>query len=182
MVGLLTTQPTLAHLATMSTFAVALLDRQFRILWSSRLPEPNSEAVGVSAFDILDRKYHDLAKQAFADCLIEGKVGSYVVESDIFEPTGKRRARLRIALYPVTNTSDVAMVLITHELHPAGEVQEMDRTILRMLANDRSVGDVAEALHRSESAIAQRIKAMKQRFGRTSLHGLVAQAVEWRMT
>lgn len=58
---------------------------------------------------------------------------------------------------------------------------DAERELLRLLAEDHNIKDVATTVDRSESAIDARIRGLKTKMGKHTLYGLVAAAIRARL-
>lgn len=81
-----------------------------------------------------------------------------------------------------TDLLGVSVCLIVADL-PTNflEFGDQDLQLLRLLAEDHSIKEIAELMQRSQSAIDARIKSLKEKLGRETLHGLVAAAIKSRL-
>ena len=57
------------------------------------------------------------------------------------------------------------------------EFNDADKELLALLADDHNIKDAATTIDRSESAIDSRIRSLKMKLGKHTLHGLVAGAI-----
>lgn len=158
----------------MDTTQIKLLDQRGRVIWS----QPGDSETWPKSF--LESAADSLAAEAaFAQCVIRGEANDYVGHWDSEGGVVLYWARF----FPVgTDIGQVAAVAIVHELPETYfTVTPQETEVLELLAKDLSVKEIATALDRSESTIDQRIRSLKNKLGRETLHGLVGSAVLGRL-
>lgn len=160
----------------MDNLFIKMLDRRGRVMWIS-------EGMDAGIWDkpMLEYAHEDdreLCDENFARCIVKGESVSFAARWHC--PITKRVewcwTRIH-SLEPTDLPTSVAAVL-TQSVLPSnyGQFTEADRELLRLLADDHNIKDVATTVDRSESAIDARIRGLKDKLGKHSLHGLVAAA------
>jgi DNA-binding CsgD family transcriptional regulator len=163
---------------TLQNVVVCIVDKHGRINWSSIDPLDNRGGVAPKIIDMAVPKDHDKILTALTRCLIE----SHTVE---WETTGVgisgsvdcMNTPWLVRLFPL-DRGDLAAVGICHimaEYH-AG-ITDDERLILRLLAADHMLKDIAEKMFLSENTIDTKMRHLKAKMGVRNIGGLVAKAI-----
>lgn len=154
----------------MENLFIKLLDHRGRIIWAS---DPASE--------VLDRRLPEFAvdedrvsaEARLADTVIRGQRVSFTSR---WNTPRLGVIWCRTDLYPV-ECSGVAAVAV-HQVLPEcfQEMTAQDVEILRLLAADHGVNEIALLLDRSPSTIDCRVRSLKTRLNQKTLHGLISAA------
>jgi DNA-binding CsgD family transcriptional regulator len=158
----------------MNSVFVKLVDRQSTVLWVGGYDYAHWNK---PLLDYVDGEDKRRVESLFADVIIRGQVVEFVARwSCPMTELGSIWTLTRIM--PVGNVQRIQAIaaVVVQQVLPDNftEFNANDRQLLGMLAEDRSVREVADKLDRSESAIDMRIRALKGKLGVTTLHGLVA--------
>ena len=157
---------------------IALVDGHGRALWSSRDPGNEAGHVGQSILDVVVEDEREKALQAISRCLLEGQTVGYVVTMSTNQLLEKWRVTLMPARY---HEVGLAVAVCSHLPENYAEFTEGDKEMLVGLCADKSLREIAVEMHRSESAIDSKIKALKAKLGCKTIGGLVATALRSRV-
>ena len=159
---------------------IKLLDRRGRLLWISDQIDPTK-------WDKPMLEYaHDEDRAAveenFSRCVVKGESVGFAARwyCPIIDATIWCWSRIHPSepLVP----SAVAAILVQSILPDTwNQFTDADKELLKLLADDHSIKDVATTVDRSESAIDARIRGLKSKMGKHTLHGLVAAAIRARL-
>jgi DNA-binding CsgD family transcriptional regulator len=157
---------------------VRLGDRRGRLLWSSDTPTDSPRDSG-QFLKLVGESSREEVQEKLSQCIVFGRPGQLICEasrreSDLLVPC-------QVTLLPV-DVNSIAICAISSAL-PLNyqDFDEQDVQVLRLLADDCSLGEVAEKMHRSQSAIEARIKNLKAKLGKKTIGGLVAAALRNRL-
>lgn len=159
---------------------VAALDNHTRVFWVTRL------------YGILDAlELPPLLGRKLTECVAEPDVLTFAIAQVAMREEksrvcvtfthGTRPCDYVLEMHPVGGRQDTIVMMFGFARPSADNITHLDREVLFLLVQDCTVKRISELLGRSEAAIAVRIKRLKQRTGRTTLHGLLAYAIkqEW---
>jgi DNA-binding CsgD family transcriptional regulator len=153
---------------------VALLDRQGRTRWSNYGEQELREiwSTDKSFLDFVHPSDQQRVEEAFARCVIRGEPGCWTMRL----ATSDRVVHCHGEIGPV-ELGEVAAVYTWAPL-PAGyqDFTEAELETLRLISAGVSVRQIAKRLGKEESTIDTRIRGLKQKLGRETLHGVVGQA------
>jgi DNA-binding NarL/FixJ family response regulator len=159
---------------------IAALNRETRVIWTTRL-------------------------YGFLDCLglppLDGvKLVDYVDHPDVLEhamiqaAVYKQRSRIHIAfthgqndchyyleMHPVPGNHEICVMMFGFAKPPEGNFSHLDREVLFLLAHDCSIKHIPALLDRTQSAIDNRIRRLKDKTGCDTLHGIMAYALKTKM-
>jgi DNA-binding CsgD family transcriptional regulator len=161
----------------METVHVVLLDRRFNILWWSARPYDNP-FVGKPLLQFA--KNESILREKFATLMLNDPVEEFVTEFTVYEPpdlTRSRQATMQTKLIRIDDLATVAAVGIFKEVVDQPNLAEQDQEILRLLADDKTLVEIADQMGRSLSTIEYRAKRLKDSFGVKTLPGLTAEAI-----
>ena len=165
----------------MDNLFIKLLDRRGRVMWVS-------DGIDAAVWDKPMLEYADepdraIVEENFSRCVVKGETVQF--SARWYCPLADATVSCLTVIHPLEPESlptSVAAVLVQSILpENFDEFTDADRELLCLLANDRNIKDVATTVDRSESAIDARIRGLKTKLGKHTLHGLVAAAVRNRL-
>ena len=167
----------------MRQFAISTLDIQGRFVATSQISRGAIRAglkvgdiIGSRVWDYTDAKDAQNIEKHFARCLIYREVQKYPSSSTI----GNTTEHWECMLLPCHGAEVLA---IGREiLQPGGfELSVEERQMLRMLADDHSVDEIAAELSISASTAASRLARLREKCGLKTNCGLVAWSLRYGM-
>jgi len=164
----------------MDNLFVKMLDRRGRLLWISDQIDPS--LWDKPLLDYAHQEDRAIAEENFSRCVLKGESVGFASRwyCPISESTVWCWTRIH-ALEPKVPTT-VAAVMVQSVLPDNwDQFTDSDKELLRLLADDHNIKDVATTVDRSESAIDARIRGLKTKLGKHTLHGLVAAASRARL-
>lgn len=145
-------------------------------------PSKAAREGGMSDADIIGRRIWDFCpppdsrkvREAFAECLIDGRTPRYTITSEI----KGRVEHWDNVLIPVR---DAAVIAVAREVFPGKtvDVTPDETSTLRLMLNDNSVEQIAEAMRVQPGAMGQRLKRLREKCGVHTNHGLVAWCIRY---
>lgn len=155
---------------------IVLFDKRGRTQWSTALAEAD-DLYGKDFFQFLAVGDQDRVKQLFAKCIIDGSCVDYITDGmhASFRDEGVMYP-FHVTLYPIARVIEAAVCAVVRVI-PTWNLDEQDLTLLKLAADDHPVKEIAALMHRSESAIEVRIRNLKAKTGKTTLVGVVAEAI-----
>jgi DNA-binding CsgD family transcriptional regulator len=167
---------------TVDNLFIKLLDRRGRIIWNQRGRDPANwkdaplQEAGVA-------EHRQMIDENFYRCIVGGETVEFAAKW--YCPSLKADVWLQTTFHPIDPKVGGGHIaaLVVQSLLPENheEFSETDREMLRLLADDHNIKDVAETVDRSESAIDTRIRNLKTKLGKHTLHGLIAGAIRGRL-
>lgn len=159
---------------------ILLLDRRGRVLWALGVSQ---EVIGQALVDLAFDEDRAMVGENLARCVVKGEAAEFVAR---WQCSPKDAAGWALtSLHPVEPQPTILSVaaLSISSLLPANymEFNEADRELLGLLADDHNIKDAATTVDRSESAIDNRIRSLKTKMGKHTLHGLVAGAIRGQL-
>ena len=159
---------------------VALIDKHGRCIWNNLDPEIADNGTGGTAIlDTVVPAERSKVRDALSHCILEGQTIRYTVEADSARNNGQVVFwYVTLIPVPMRNDGSVAACAICYVIpHNYKDITAEDRVILRHLAKDKAVKEIAIILHRSTTAIDARMKSLKAKLGASNIGGLVAIAL-----
>ena len=170
--------PLVAEKHDLSNILICLVDTRARILWTSDDPLNERGHVGHAALDLYPEIIRPRVLHLLSRCILEGKVESYTEKATKLPSESNGRLYLwRITMLPVDQPNLAAMLIASVLPDCYGEITGDEKSLLRMLADDKTLKEIAGSMNRSESAIDSKMRLLKQKLGRTTIGGLVALAL-----
>lgn len=164
-----------SHLADNSV--IALIDKNGCCVWNNKDPMNASGRLGNPVLDSVPPEDRAKVREALGHCLLEQQVVQYTVRGHYL---GGELVTWRVTLLPIPMRSEgtVACCAISYVV-PDNYLlfTDEDREVLRCLARDMTLRDVAEQMHRSPTAVDNKIKTLKERLNVHNIGGLVAAAI-----
>jgi hypothetical protein len=163
----------------MDNLFIKLLDRRGRILWiNNQIDRSLWDKPYVEYAVEEDRK---LVEESFTRCVVFGETVEFAARW--YCPISNTNGWWLTQIQAVeSGMGDLAAILVQTQLpENFTEFNEADRELLSLLADDHNIKDAATTVDRSESAIDARIRGLKTKTGKNTLHGLVAAAVRGRL-
>ncbi len=161
----------------MESVRIILLDRRFRILWSSAYPQ-NDPFVGKPLFDLTPDA--EMLKEKFTNLMLGDPIEEFVANWKIYQPPDFDSFQITAMcakLIRVDDIQTVAAVGIFREADMPPGLAEQDQEILRLLTQDLTLVEIADRMGRAISTIEYRTKRLKEAFGVKTLPGLAAESV-----
>lgn len=160
-----------------TTFSI--LDKKARFRWTSRDPHNEHGYVGRSVIELYPEDTRLNAFHSLSQWIMGGKSEAYI--ADVFDWPSEDETRViskKITLLPFDygELAGISITTILPESHEA--VVDDDRTMLRLMAADMPLKDIAHEMNRSKSAIDARIKSLKTKLRCQTIGGLVALAIQ----
>jgi len=154
---------------------VFLLDKRAHVVWcSEHTPIPENRLL-----DSIPIEDAGIVEAAVSRCILHNETVEYVTH-------GRRGGNMpegppvlwKVRISPSPDLPVVAAIGIC-SLLPGNykDFTQDDRELVRYLADDMSLKEIAAKVSRSESAIDSRIKVLKDKLGVRNLAGLVASAM-----
>jgi DNA-binding CsgD family transcriptional regulator len=160
----------------MSQSLVALFDVRGTFLDVSNLSR-GAELAGMDNASVIGKKIWDFApphavapiKQAFAECLFSGTPQTYDTVSEI----NGVREHWRTVIFASRGSEVVAF---SQEMHTPTSIMlsHDDMSLLRDLADDMTVDEIAARDGHSASTMSSRLKRLRDKCGVKTTHGLVS--------
>ena len=105
-------------------------------------------------------------------CIVGGEAATYIA------PSVSRDGELcHTTLLPIDSIQPAALAICMMLPPNFDQFTEDEKTLLRLLADDRSLRQVAKEMHLSESAIDTRVKKLKEKLGCKNIGGMIAAAI-----
>lgn len=159
-----------------TTFSV--FDKYARFRWTSRDPSNSYGYVGTSVLDLYPDETRELAFERMSNWIMKGKSAAYITA--VFDwPRTEHRDLInkRITLIPFDSGELAGAAISTVLPKNYHELTADDFTLLRLMADDKALKDIAHEMNRSTSAINAKVKSLKTKLGCKTLAGLVALAL-----
>lgn len=164
----------------MENLHILLLDRRGQVLWTLG---GSKEIIGHALPDLAIDEDRTLVEENLARCVIRGEEAEFAARWRC--PPKEDTGWTKTSLHPVEPQPTILNVaaLSISSVVPANyqEFNNSDKELLGLLADDHNIKDAATTVDRSESAIDNRIRALKAKLGKHTLHGLVAGAIRGRL-
>lgn len=158
---------------------VSLIDKHGQCIWTNLDPTNNCGRGSLPVLDTVVPEDRAKVREALGQCLLESQVLRYNVRGYYLGDT-ERLLAWHVTLLPVPLRSDgtVACCAISHIL-PANhaEFSADERLLLNYLAADKTLKEAAILMHRSVTAIDNKIKTLKEKLRVQNIGGLVAAAI-----
>ncbi|CAB4191495.1 PAS fold-4 [uncultured Caudovirales phage] len=145
-------------------------------------PSIAAKSGGISEANIIGRRFWDFCpssdsrkiRDAFAECLIDGRTPRYTITSEI----KGRVEHWDNVLIPVR---DAAVIAVAREVFPGKtvEVTPDEISTLKLMLDDNSVEQIAEAMQVQPGTMGQRLKRLREKCGVHTNHGLVAWCIRY---
>ncbi len=167
---------------SLNNLIVGLHDAKSRLLWTSDDPTNSRQAAGASVFDFYPPEEQDKLRVVIAKCFLDGEEVGHVANAGSWPPGPEGRpAKWRITYLPISVPScpGIAGMGFGSRLPDNyDEITEDDKILLRLLADDLSHKEISAEIHRSESAVDAKIRALKDKLGCKGIGGLVGKALQ----
>lgn len=156
---------------------IALIDKHGCCVWNNKDPMNESGRHGIPVLDSVPEEDRAKVREALSHCLLESKTVQYSVRGQYL---GGEMVMWRVSLLPIPmgNQGTIVCCAISNVIPDNHEsFTAEDRELLRHLANDMTLRDLGEIMHRSPTAIDTRIKSLKEKLNVHNIGGLVASAI-----
>jgi len=154
----------------MESHFIKLLDHRARIIWTS---DKDNFALNSKLAEFAVEEDRVSAEARLADAVLRGHRVEFISRWD-----SPRRGQVwsRTFLFPVELPGIAA--LSVNQLLPVcfNEFTDQDIEILRLLAADKGINEIAVEMDRSTSTIDGRVRGLKVRLEQKTLHGLISAA------
>lgn len=154
---------------------IVLFDHRGRTQWSSALEE-DDDLLGRDFFESVEEEDRGRIKQLYAKCIIEGHRVEYITNG---VHAGRREegpmCPFHVTLFPLSAVPGSAVCGVVRVI-PSWELDEQDLKLIQLAADDHPIKEIAALMHRSVAAIETRIRNLKNKTGKTTLTGVVAEA------
>lgn len=152
---------------------IGVVDKKCRIRWSS------SEAnVGECSMDFYPPSVRPAVFEKFSNCIVMQKPECFTAEA-FDQPTEPRNSvTWKVTMLPFDFGELACIVLATIVPCTVRQLSLDDLSVLRLMAKDKPLKDIAHAMNRSKSAIDARIKCIKSKLNCQTIGGLVAFAMQ----
>ena len=155
-----------------------VFDKRARWVWTSLDPTGERGLAGFPVMDLYPEEVRDAAWQKISAWLVNGEGGAYTVRALDWPKDGPDRlVNVKVTLLPFDHGDCAGISIATVLPDNYHEITDDDRAVLRLMADDHSLREIAQKLHRSESAIDGRVKALKEKLNCNTIGGLVATAL-----
>jgi hypothetical protein len=134
---------------------------------------------------LIDYAYEDdraIVEAHLSRCIIHGSEETcearwYYLDEKTHEKTDSV-VWVKSTFFPISReVLAISAIAVHHILVDRTEsFADHDREVLQLLANDNNVNQISNRLNRSPSTIDSRIRSLKERLGKNTLHGLVSAA------
>lgn len=167
---------------SLTNLIISLHDSRARVLWTSDDPHNVNQHAGMSAFDLHSPEDQHRVREAVSKCFLDGESVAYIADAGKWPPTDDEQpSKWRVTLLPASSSTipGLAGVAVGSKLptnYP--EITEDEKALLRLLADDCSHKEIAATIHRSESAVDSKIRALKDKLGCKGIGGLVGKALQ----
>lgn len=148
---------------------IKLLDSRGNIIWANDDLKRKHEKLLDYTVDEDRQKFHDI----FSRCVVDGEVAEVVCRHNCSDPPVWAKHTFFPMQYGII--ACVAASRVLPGSYP--EIQDAEKEVLSLLAQDSPIQAIARALERSPSTIDSRLRSIKSKLGTDTLHGLVAKAI-----
>lgn len=156
-----------------------VFDKRARFRWTSLDPENKNGFTGTSVMDLYPPEVRDAAFAKISGWLLDGEAHSYIYRGYMWpREVPDRLVNLKITMLPFDYGELAGISIATNLPDNYHELADDDFILLRLMAKDRPLKEIAHEMSRSKSAIDARIKSLKMKLGCQTIGGLVALAFQ----
>lgn len=157
----------------------SIFDKNARFRWTSRDPSNEHGYVGSSLLDLYPEGIRERAFEHISKWIMTGKSSSYIASVyDWPREVHDLVVSKKITLMPLDSGELAGAAFSTVLPENYRELADDDFTVLRLMAQDKPLKEIAHSMNRSKSAIDARIKSLKTKLGCQTIGGLVALAIQ----